>query len=188
MKSVLILASQNRLLPIFSTPPARNDREAIPPELSSSDSKFRTGKFLFFSVLKYRILVKCTTFTAIHGPSHSGRSPKNTPVKRVNTYVKCMCQQGLQFSFDIFIRNTFFSLQSQAPILTTLITGIGTVPTRSRTLNRIISQTGLSIFAFHRVTLDYDTRFFLRKGSHLGKIVRYYLKPELDYKTSQVTF
>ena len=108
MKSVLLLASQNRLLPIFSTPPARNDREAIPPELSSSDSKFRTGKFLFFSVLKYRILVKCTTFTAIHGPSHSGRSPKNTPVKRVNTYVKCMCQQGLQFFLSTFLSETRF--------------------------------------------------------------------------------
>ena len=61
----LILASQNRLLPIlfslliFSLPPARNDREVVLPEFFFSRiSIFERGKFFSFSVSKYWIIVK----------------------------------------------------------------------------------------------------------------------------------
>ena len=132
---------------------------------------------------------KCTTFTTTHGPPLSGRFPENTPVKRVNTYVKYMRQQGLQFPSDSF-RNTC-SLHSQAPILTTLITGNGTVPTRSGTLYRIISQTGFSTF-FSRSSPGYFNlgyKFFLYgKRIALGKIVGYSPNSELDYTTSQGEF
>ena len=84
-----------------------------------------------------------------------------------------MSSRTLVFLSTFRSKTRVFSLHLRVPIFSTLLTGLGTVPIRSRAFLLDISQTGLLIFAFHRVILGDVSRFFLRKGSHLSKFVRY---------------
>ena len=135
----------------------------------SLKSNFERALYLFSLPQKYRILVRHATLTAIHGPSHSGQTPS---VPRLANQYLCEMNMSMRASasLHILIQNaSFFSLRSQVPIFSTPITGARIVPIGSRALYQVISQTGLYNFAFHQVTSDYDTWFFLRKGLHLSK-------------------
>ena len=104
---------------------------------------FRTGQVFFlpfcFIISIYR---QATTFTAIYGPSHSGQFPKIP--RQISQYLCGInTSSRTQFPFDIPFQNThFFSLHTRVPIFSTLLTGLETVPIRSRAFHLDFPQTG----------------------------------------------
>ena len=108
-----------------------------------SNINFRTGQIFFlpfcFIISIYR---QATTFTAIYGPSHSGQFPEIP--RQINRYLCGInTSSRTQFPFDIPFQNTrFFSLHTRVPIFSTLLTGLETVPIRSRAFHLDFPQTG----------------------------------------------
>ena len=76
--------------------------------------------------------VELTTFTAFYGPFNNSQFP-NLP-RQISRYLRgIITSSRTQFPFDIPLQITrFFSLHTREPTFSTLPTGLGTVPIRSR--------------------------------------------------------
>ena len=81
----LILALQNRLLPIlfcylsFTFRLHETTGKWYYPSFSLEEQHSNEANFIFLLCIIISTYRQVTTFTAIHGPSHSGHFPKNTP-------------------------------------------------------------------------------------------------------------
>ena len=134
----------------------------------------RVFSFAFcFIISIYR---RATTFTAFYGPLHNSQFSKLP--RQISRYLRgIITSSRTQFPFDIPLQITrFFSLHTREPTFSTLPTGLGTVPIRSRAfhLSFHTQVVGLSSFPGH----FRKCFIFLQMNPHSGRFIRYYLKTE----------